>query len=149
MLKFVLFWSRPNPNPQQWSYYHHQIQLQAKYASLTIQVEFYCQPSNTHSSIEWDEMSGSKVQTVKITMKQFKYTTVPNLNRNRKEWEKINTNVHRQSHTQISRNNNKSIRVLFQRETVATPHIISYWGKFVDNTNWTKVWLFPTDIWSR
>ncbi len=40
-------------------------------------------------------------------------------------------------------NNNKAIRLLFQKEFVSKPSAIFYWSKFNGNINWKKVWVLP------
>lgn len=43
----------------------------------------------------------------------------------------------------LSRNNNRHIRALFQKDVVSVPHVISYWNRFVNDIDWNKVWMIP------
>ena len=42
-----------------------------------------------------------------------------------------------------TRNNNRNIRSLFQREVTNTPNVVPYWSNFVDNLNWGNIWNLP------
>lgn len=43
----------------------------------------------------------------------------------------------------LLRQNNRSIRALFQRDIVSIPYVTSYWNTLVTNICWKKVWLLP------
>lgn len=42
-----------------------------------------------------------------------------------------------------SRNNNRHLRALFQKDVVFVSHVILYWNRFVNDIDWNKVWMIP------
>ena len=42
-----------------------------------------------------------------------------------------------------TRNNNRNIYSLFQREVTSTTNVVPYWSNFVDNLNWGNIWNLP------
>ncbi len=42
-----------------------------------------------------------------------------------------------------TRNNNRNIRSLFQRDVTSIPNVVPYWSNFVDNLNWGNIWNLP------
>lgn len=40
-------------------------------------------------------------------------------------------------------NNNKAIRLIFQKEIVSKPCVSFYWSNYIGNINWRKVWTLP------
>ena len=42
-----------------------------------------------------------------------------------------------------TRNSNRRIRSLFQKDIVSVPYVVTYWNTFIDNLNWKKIWNLP------
>ncbi len=42
-----------------------------------------------------------------------------------------------------TRNSNRSIRKLFQKDVVSIPYVVSYWNFFFNNLDWKKIWNLP------
>ncbi len=44
----------------------------------------------------------------------------------------------------MTRNSNRTIRALFQRDIVSLPYVITYWNNLLPNLDWGKIWILPT-----
>ena len=42
-----------------------------------------------------------------------------------------------------TRNSNRRIRYLFQKDVVSIPYVVAYWNTFINNLDWKKIWNLP------